>query len=1722
MAAAPSRRDFLKGSAALLAALSLSSWFPLPRRAAAQSCGVPATYGFACLPSQLATGQPITDIAAGSDGVMWVVDATGVAHFYDSLQQIWTPFGAGVDAATLIGDALYLFRGAEVAICDTSGGVATVELIGGLWPGLPPSFMRDLDGAFANGETIFLCRGGRYVSADLSAAPVVFGPPSALNGWSGWPAGAPWAQGVIGKTGSWIDSNLPSALLFPLNTPPDAFLSMFLIEGGAINFEQISQLGNVIPPTTPQIVDILTAGDFDAYITQTNGPRIPNSHWVFQGPVVWTQVNSDQNSGPTTPVALSSWVPDWFPALKQAPRGRVGALWSVTNGGAVVYHDGERWKQAPTIGGATVLGVDVGEDGVPFAIASGGNGAAIYPLDVATMAWQQPLALGAIVPKQIAVGDASRVYVLSEGGAISQLVNGALVPVAALQSGVAHVAANHDGTLWHCDGTTPDAFRYISEQPYLATLPLPNVTSVAKVASSAYGNAFLLVQQAGANQLYSYSSPAVFKTSPSFIPIQNGPVLQHTQVAAGGGRCFVNLGGGIAALDGHTGAQLWLASAPSGSSYAAMTYDPLLRLLYVTDGNVTLTALDAATGVQVWSFQVGSSPISQPVLSGSGLCVVGNVTVYWIDTPVALAAARSNPPQAVAAVWSVDALTPPGASWAAVLIEANLVTVTLMVGSNPIEYITITLAAQDGSMVSNGIFEVQLAEQVTPLIGRAAWYGNRQTLSLINSGFGLWAFPAPFLADSADYLSQAPTGSGGFGRGLALHDGVIYVGGNNGILYSLTEPSGGAFQQLLPTAITDGSFAAGPIVAPDAKGGAAIVFSGRKGSSNSVWIYDPTTTNLVQIDTDQLLATQLAVDENGVLYAAGNPGTAFGQVYAIRIDQVMQQERSFIVDSELMQDFDEPVAGQLAAMPRYQTHVTVVDALKAPQPFQSVKVWADTALLSLVQIDGQFYFINRTTAASVQTDAAGTVTVISDAADLSTTPLKLWAGFMNPYERIVVYPDRAFHARLATTHAAPNTTNPDPTRINLSTATTYDVANLKNPPALFAANEQGQAGAAATAVQQLTTAVGFQPGVTPAAARRARAGAPSAGNYLAYADLVGAAFGPVNTPANRSVLALAVDGFTGFQYDGATTTPLSVVDAANAIDALAGDALAAPGSVFGWLRALWDKIKSGAAAVVQIVISVGKELYLGLQYIEDSVTKVLRQVLRDVEDVAIAIGSVFVQLGKDIVKVAEALSLVFHLGEVVATAGLLKGYFTNWANTLPQTISPHVADIQTILNNLETTIVDGLQSLIQYFDGGQLASASLGASTPIAGLQGVGQTPHTAFTLTPQTGGKAQPLAVPAMWGSHKLRGSLAQSKAAALPGAGAPDFVGAFISSFASDPALGQALSNAKQQFDNSFHPPSARAFFDGAIGDVLSIIEVIAALAIDGVRSGVNVVLDNLEAVAAALGTWGKAEIPILSTLLGLLGLDNVTFLDILLFVVAIPVTLIYRIRYGAYPAAGEVGGSATPALLGTIVGIMGGVLNIVNGIFAAIVDADATTGDALSALESKVKLVLGVGLALVTSATYIVGDVATPAVWVIVASVVTVLQTLMGLWSPAADSPPSLAMVPSIFGSLMATPLLLLAYVEQWEATKDSLNLASGVVSTLALFVNPLKFGGDVAAVALIVDIVAGAASGALTLLDTLAAQPPTDLPATEEPIPLDSHRVFMPVIQQMRPALLPGHP
>ncbi len=480
------RRDFLKSAAALVAALSAAAWFPAPQRAAGQDllrpAQLPPAPAFTPLPSsQLATGQPIADISAGWDGTLWALDTLGIPHLYDPLAAAWQPFGQGVDAVAVLDDQIYLFRGPDVAVYNQATGQTAIQPIAQQWPDLPPSFTADLDGASALDGVIYLYRVGRYVS---TAAP---GTPQPMTAAANWPPA--WPDGVVYAAGA-ITGQAPT---YSLVLRPDLQPQVLLLDqsGDALAVAATQPLTNL--PLYAELSPVLNA-PFDAYIA-ANLAVATQQATVFQGPILWTAATGL----PLAPAALGAYVPAWSPVLRQAPRGRSGSLWSVTAAGAVVYHDGGAWNEAPAIAGAAVLGVDVGADGVPFALTTGGGGAALYQFDTGALAWGPPLALGAITPQQLSVGDASRVYVLAGAcagaGTVYHLANGALTPVSTLPQGIVHFSANHDGTVWCGDGS-PIALRLISEQSYgPQTLLVPG--GATKVASTAYGNALLLVDDGG-------------------------------------------------------------------------------------------------------------------------------------------------------------------------------------------------------------------------------------------------------------------------------------------------------------------------------------------------------------------------------------------------------------------------------------------------------------------------------------------------------------------------------------------------------------------------------------------------------------------------------------------------------------------------------------------------------------------------------------------------------------------------------------------------------------------------------------------------------------------------------------------------------------------------------------------------------------------------------------------------------------------------------------------------------------------------------------------------------------------------------------------------------------------------------------------------------------------------------------------------------------------------
>ena len=157
-------------------------------------------------------------------------------------------------------------------------------------------------------------------------------------------------------------------------------------------------------------------------------------------------------------------------------------------------------------------------------------------------------------------------------------------------------------------------------------------------------------------------------------------------------------------------------------------------------------------------------------------------------------------------------------------------------------------------------------------------------------------------------------------------------------------------------------------------------------------------------------------------------------------------------------------------------------------------------------------------------------------------------------------------------------------------------------------------------------------------------------------------------------------------------------------------------------------------------------------------------------------------------------------------------------------------------------------------------------------------------------------------------------------------------------------------------------------------------------------------------------------------------------------------------------------------------------------------------------------GVVTSLGAAFDLVVGDVLTPQVWVVVGSILGMVLLLLN----AIPTLPS--EIPSITGVALS-PLLLVAYWQQYAAGPDALSLSGNVVGVLPTVVNPIKFAPLTTVaplVAPIADLACALAAAELTLGDTIrqwdTAENPTYLPEVAEPLPGTANRVFIPAVLQ----------
>ena len=1797
------RRQFFKlsaaGTAALLSlpAAGLATIAAEPSQAALTSARQPQA---PTLPqptfnpiASTTTFGALADISMGWDGTLWGIDAQGAPHIYDALNDTWEQHGDGIDAATLTSDAqtLFIFRDGEViAVNPATRQAGAAKPIAQQWPSLPDSFKFGVAGA-ANSPTseggLVLFNGGRFISTDGSI------PLTALTSLANWPQTAKWKEGVIDG----VFSNLADQI--------------FLLRGDEVisidplNKQVLAGPGPLSGFLNFAVLPATWAAGVDAIARAASDTRL-----IFKGGAVYIEKDSGPGSGLSyLGSAFTNWPTTWHPVLQHAPNGRDGNLWSVlpaAHGNWIMQHDGDSWRQVPN----QADHVGVGQDNAVMIASAQRLWKFTGALDGSGFTPVSPQSN--IV--QVSLGSANTVWARDAGNNVYRFDAGSGSLSQNANIGTAtHIAANIDGTLWHAKPNDANMHRFLTEaNTTQAGIPVKSgiVTRVQKVAATSFGTAHCLTQNNdGSTQLYRYDSPYVFKTATEYKVAASST----SSFAQGLGNLYFvqfiaspmpfQIVERVVAIDAHTGNEVaHYAPASNKNALVGVVFDPKHELVYVatTPANDNdssspgeLIALDARTLAVKWIFQASPGIDATPALDGTSLCFgARNAVVYCIDTEQAWAAAAQNKPiparwgfpidtngptsrvstplisngQVIVNHWDVDYDPQDGLS----LLSTISIDLNTGTGNNfglnlpsavvPKTEINLSLILQPPVMA-----EIIFPNSTSParaLVVRAAdsvlaW--NLEASQLDPFAFKL---PSGVIASGLTYDDGSRLGGGLSGTGTPASKYRLWFGDDQGNLWSLDH-------QLRPVDGTpllvkkNTKILTAPVLYKDTQGGLTVLYGAYDPAftlTPGLYGYDPDNGNNVSLPTGvTYISTLTASLTSGMVYAGGLPeSVSLGnptQVFGIRVDDLPQAERDFIIESQLMQDPDETATGSGNTDPtnpippskaRYQTHLTIVDDQKRPQPKMPVKIWADVAN-TVISVNGASFTIGPadTAFASVVTDLDGSLVIMSEATDINTSPLRVWASFMDPYERIVIYPDHEWHGRAAQTNAAANAnpSRPDPIKPNLNITHNYKGAQL------FTNDEktQGLPANVAKAIGQMNT--GLTPGgsspATVAGTLKTLHGSNPAAPYVAYTTLGGMHYAPSNARVKRTASVAAPIGFRLSKPPGGahSYSPLSHNDARSAIDGLTGmpwdpnnpnaafasDAanatLALPTKLVvqrtdNIFTDFWNWLKGFITTIEDVIVSVADDIMVGISFVVNGIKQVFKAIIQVVEDVVNAIGAFFVQLAKLIEDVIEALSVLFHFGEIMWTHRWLRDVINHEVQGLAAALTNNVkGQFDSFVGSAEDTIKGWFDNIRSQFGTSQVNN-----------LKGSGSTLHSTFTVGPGLGPKSSQ-AVPcsaslqkfksnapaAQWnGSAALVAAPSAQDAADPLKANSPDafpggdavahFFQTFIARLTGDGDLSAAFNQLKTDFGKLFTANSASQFFGSLLATLLDILEtlILGAIAIAGALiDGLFGIINGIIQLATSVLN-SPIEIPFISWLYKLLFNEDLTILNAVTLVAAIPATIVFRVVEGQYPSAANLPAptalpnGATTAQRSNRFGlrrtqdipaaqkIAAKVLGVVNGVFIVIQGVCAALGDAVSESAPKweAALICGLGTAIAAlSVPVLTAEVSSISAWDWASWGVAAglsLASWMSLGMNDTEAP-LFSVTVSLYNCVLLGVVIKAFIADNQTDAQSDINLAANITSLLPGIVNPLKIVAPAAGPIIVaaVDIVAGIIWGAITI-------------------------------------------
>lgn len=826
-------------------------------------------------------------------------------------------------------------------------------------------------------------------------------------------------------------------------------------------------------------------------------------------------------------------------------------------------------------------------------------------------------------------------------------------------------------------------------------------------------------------------------------------------------------------------------------------------------------------------------------------------------------------------------------------LPARVISNLLVINSNTIAYV-------DAANNFNAIQIVDPNTATTVFSGNLGGgsFGNVQIQASGNT-FICLAPSSPPGASHSQLFILTPNGTGiavlqqidaNFAQGPSCVAGSsFFTVGNDGTQdyiqqYSLVAPYAvGWFAGLGPT-LTPGN--------PVAHAG-SVYFSGNDGSLRAININTGTISAPINLDSNPLNSNPLFIDNGaafvctpeGKLYAAdlasqgassvvydlqsgSNGAYLFGVEngvcltvafspsvggYVAQGVDLASELRGYSSDSSLMaEDYVAGgSAGYMPGTPAYRTVVQLVDGNKNPRGNTSVRIEA-SAPVTIVS-GGQTYALSQGGYVWLTTDPTGSVNFVSQAADISSPALYIWAAFMNQGEAIVVYPDHDALTKLTSAQAG-----------DYQNAKGFDGTSIM--PSGVDAGQVAQTVSATLSggVSSLSAVYGSNP----------YSSYPSTTTNMVYQATKGdtsRAFSAASAQSFTTTLTIdpTTGNVTGISYTSGTPTQKQLVGGFLSFHDFVND------------------VVNGAKKIAQIAVTVAEEVAHEITAISGEVYQFTVQTL---EQAAAVITGFFKTLFSDIMKAVEWLSAIFDWEAIKQTQAAVKGYVTNFQHQVRAYLNTDTKKITTALHTFfQTTEGDILQAI-----GG--FNTAIGGQT-LQSQQQNGNDPKAPYTQAGATGGYAQSQSM-----KSKVQDNIGNASKSAVNATIPLTFaqvkslaegwwtqIPATIAPLKSD--LDAAFTNFQSSFGQLATNPAK--FVTHSIADVLTIIGDIAVImlkVIDAILELIITAIADLLDTAVNFVTGG-VQIPVLSQLFELIFGTPLTYLDLAAWVIAIPATFISK---------------------------------------------------------------------------------------------------------------------------------------------------------------------------------------------------------------------------------------